>query len=70
MSTNGKRWSKIVPLLNETRTEHMIKNRYNSLINKNKSNKKQKEEDICDKIYKELLKCSQKNQNVDSKQRA
>ena len=70
MSANGKRWSKIVPLLNETRTEHMIKNRYNSLINKNKSNKKQKEEDICDRIYNELLKCNQKDQNVDSKQRA
>lgn len=47
----------------------MIKNRYNSLINKNKSNKKQKEEDICDRIYKELLKSSQKDLNIDSKQR-
>lgn len=53
---NGKRWSKIVPLLHETRTEHMIKNRYNSLVSKNKSNKKQKEEEIANKIYRQLAK--------------
>jgi Myb-like DNA-binding protein FlbD len=31
---NGKHWSKIIPLLNHTRTEHMIKNRYNSVVSK------------------------------------
>ena len=40
----------------ETRTEHMIKNRYNSLVSKNKSNKKQKEEEIANKIFKQLAK--------------
>lgn len=34
----------------------MIKNRYNSLVSKNKSNKKQKEEEIANKIYKQLAK--------------
>ncbi len=29
----------------------MIKNRYNSVISKAKANKKQKEEDIANKIY-------------------
>ena len=37
---NGKRWCKIVPILNEARTEHMIKNRFNSLINKQRKSKK------------------------------
>ena len=40
---NGKRWCKMVSILDDKRTEHMIKNRYNSLINKKRSNKKQKE---------------------------
>lgn len=39
---SGKKWSKIVPLLNSARTEHMIKNRYNSLVSKNRTNKKQR----------------------------
>lgn len=34
----------------------MIKNRYNSLISKNKSNKKQKEDEIAKKIYKNIQK--------------
>lgn len=34
----------------------MIKNRYNSLVSKNKSNKKQKEEDIANRIYKQFAK--------------
>jgi hypothetical protein len=32
----------------------MIKNRYNSLVSKNKANKKQKEEDIAKRLLKEL----------------
>ena len=42
---NGKHWSKIVPYLNNTRTQHMIKNRYNSVISKliNSQNIKQQE---------------------------
>lgn len=38
----GKRWCKLVPVLKETRTEHMIKNRYNSLINKQRKSKKER----------------------------
>lgn len=34
----------------------MIKNRYNSLISKNKASKKQKEEEVAKKIYKQILK--------------
>lgn len=49
--SKGKRWSRIVELLDGTRTEHMIKNRYNSLISKWKTGKKQKEEEIAQKIY-------------------
>lgn len=33
----------------------MIKNRFNSLVNKSKASKKQKEDDIAKKIYKQLL---------------
>jgi hypothetical protein len=29
---NGKKWSKIVDLLDNKRTEHMTKNRFNSII--------------------------------------
>lgn len=36
----GKHWCKIVPILKDSRTEHMIKNRYNSLINKQRKSKK------------------------------
>jgi hypothetical protein len=34
----------------------MIKNRYNSLISKNRSSKKQKEDEVAKKIYKQILK--------------
>lgn len=40
----------MVDLLDGTRTEHMIKNRYNSLIAKWRGPKKQKEEDVAKKI--------------------
>ena len=30
----GKKWSQIAKMLNTNRTEHMVKNRYNSIINK------------------------------------
>ena len=42
----GKRWSKIVPLLHDTRTEHMNKNRFNSLLGKARQNRKQTEREI------------------------
>ena len=53
----GKKWSKIVPLLNGTRTEHMIKNRYNSLLAKARQKRKQTEREIVEKIaLKKLIK--------------
>jgi hypothetical protein len=30
----GKKWSKIVSALNDKKNEHMVKNRYKSLIHK------------------------------------
>lgn len=30
----GKKWSQIARMLNTHRTEHMVKNRFNSIINK------------------------------------
>lgn len=53
--SRGKKWSRMVEELDGTRTEHMIKNRYNSLIAKWRSGKKQKEEDVAKKIYSMLL---------------
>ena len=54
---NGKKWSKLVPVLEGTRTEHMIKNRYNSLITKLRGTaKKEKEEQIIQKVLKHVKK--------------
>ena len=53
----GKKWSKLVPVLNNTRTEHMVKNRYNSLITKLRgNNKKEKEEQVIQKVIKHVKK--------------
>lgn len=52
----GKRWCKLVPILNEVRTEHMIKNRFNSLISKIKYHKKEREEQMVLKIVNQLKK--------------
>jgi len=57
----------MVPLLQNTRTEHMIKNRYNSIINKNRINKNQKEEQIAEIVLKNLNKELENEQNSDSK---
>lgn len=43
-----------MPILEHKRTEHMIKNRYNSLINKNRLSKREKEEVVANKILNEL----------------
>lgn len=32
----GKKWSSLIPKLNNTKSEHMIKNRYFSLLKKEK----------------------------------
>lgn len=41
----GKRWSRMVSVLNFKRTEHMIKNRYNSLITRDRLTKQERETD-------------------------
>lgn len=56
--SKGKRWSKMVDLLDGTRTEHMIKNRYNSLVAKWRGAKKQKEEEVARKILSMLSRSS------------
>jgi hypothetical protein len=56
VAENGKRWCKLVPILNDTRTEHMIKNRFNSLISKLKCSKREKEEQMMIKIIRQLKK--------------
>lgn len=48
----------MVDLLNGTRTEHMIKNRYNSLVAKWRGGKKQKEEEVARKILAMLSRSS------------
>ena len=40
MQNNGTKWADVAKALNGSRTEHMVKNRYHSLINKWKKNKK------------------------------
>jgi myb proto-oncogene protein len=62
---HGKRWCKIVPLLEYTRTEHMIKNRYNSLLAKNMTNRKQREEDVAGRMCRNLLKSLEKELPVE-----
>lgn len=56
VAENGKRWCKLVSILKETRTEHMIKNRFNSLMTKMKANKRDKEENMIQKIIRQLKK--------------
>lgn len=53
---NGKKWCKLVSVLKDTRTEHMIKNRYNSLVNKQRKSKKEREEQLCHRIIKQIKK--------------
>lgn len=53
---HGKRWCKLVGILNDSRTEHMIKNRYNSLLNRQRAAKKEREETSVSKIRKQLKK--------------
>ena len=37
---NDKQWAKIVPMLNHTKSEHMVKNKYHSLIKKKQNETK------------------------------
>ena len=53
---NGRKWALAAKLAGSKRTEHMIKNRYNSLVAKWRGTKKQKEEDVARKILAMLSK--------------
>lgn len=50
----GKKWARMKVLLKERRTEHMIKNRYHSLITKFKTHRFDKERDIGQRILEKL----------------
>lgn len=60
----GAKWAKIVPLLNHSRTEHMIKNRYKSLISKAVQEKNISESEATSLIIEDLkAKILEENQN-------
>lgn len=46
----------MVPLLKNSRTEHMIKNRFNSIVSKYRVSRKEREEYLVVKIIKQLKK--------------
>jgi len=46
----------MVPLLHDIRTEHMIKNRYNSLLTKQSKTKMEREERLVSKLINQLKK--------------
>jgi hypothetical protein len=52
----GRHWAKIMPMLNGTKSEHMIKNRYNSILKKktNELPKEHREDRIMEAIIAEL----------------
>jgi hypothetical protein len=56
---NGRKWSKIAKELGEKRTEHMVKNRFKSLINveKKRFSDDIDEEILIKKVYQRLNSC-------------
>lgn len=54
MERGGKKWSKMKTALGYRRTEHMIKNRYHSIITRNKSHRNDKEYDIALRVLNKL----------------
>ena len=56
VAENGKRWCKLVPVLEGTRTEHMIKNRFNSLLNRQKHNRRETDDQLLHRIIRQLKK--------------
>lgn len=69
---SGKKWSEVSRSL-PGRTEHAVKNRYNSLLNQfnkiNKISKEKEEEEKIKKIYEELTKKKKNCKNDDSPKR-
>jgi hypothetical protein len=51
----GKKWSKLVGVLKDKRTEHSIKNRYNALIAKYRKYRMEKEAKVAARVLKHLL---------------
>jgi predicted HNH restriction endonuclease len=63
----GKRWSLAVRELNHTRTEHMVKNRYKSLIsNESKKNPEKCESEIEGLLIRRLTKVQERSLKNDS----
>lgn len=56
VSEYGKRWCKLVSILNDSRTEHMIKNRFNSLMSRQRRSKKEREDHIVQRVMRILKK--------------
>ena len=54
--TGGKKWSKLVNVLNDKRTEHTIKNRFNALIAKYRRYKLEKDIKVAERVLKALRK--------------
>ena len=53
MKSLGKKWSSISKLMKSTRTEHMVKNRFTSLLKKvSKTNKFLSEKDLIELLIK------------------
>jgi len=56
MQSDGTKWADIVKVLKGSRTEHMVKNRYHSLINKWKKTKSKWSNHQIEKRIIELIK--------------
>lgn len=54
VQTDGKKWSSLIPKLGSTKSEHMIKNRYFSLLKKEKDYNPAREESTVQNIIKKL----------------
>lgn len=64
----GKHWSRIVPLLNHTRTQHMIKNRYNSILSKISKDQKTNQNEAIRVVLTKLEKQISKEKEASSSQ--
>ena len=51
---DGKHWSKIVPRLFGKRTEHMIKNRFHTLVSKQRLYKNEKDGAIARRVLRKM----------------
>lgn len=56
VENTGKKWSKLVGLLGNKRTEHTIKNRFNALIARNRRYKLEKDLRVATRLLNNLRK--------------